>query len=40
MTHKYMKPSLFFSNNFEGCNGKKGGKEVQEQGDIGKPMAD
>ena len=27
-------------NNLEGCNGEGGGKEVQEGGDLGIPMAD
>ena len=40
MTHKFAKPSIFFCNNFEGWGGKEGVKEVQEQGDIGIPMAD
>ena len=35
-----MKRSIFFCNSFEGCDGKEVGKEVQERGDIGIPMAD
>ena len=40
MTHKFVKPSIFFCNSFEGWDGKDGGKEVLERGDIGIPMAD
>ena len=40
MTHKFVKPSIFFCNSFEAWDGKEGGKEVQEREDIGIPMAD
>ena len=40
MMHKFVKFSIFFSNNFKGWDWKDGGKEVQEQGDIAIPMAD
>ena len=40
MMHKFVKPSIFFRNNFEGWDWKEGGKGVKERGDIGIPMAD
>ena len=35
MKHKFVKHSMFFCTNFKGWDGKEGGKEVQEWGDIG-----
>ena len=37
---QFVKSSIFFCNSFEGWDGKDGGKEVLERGDIGIPMAD
>ena len=39
MMLKFVKSSIFFSKSFKGWDGKKGGKEIQEWGDIGIPMA-
>ena len=40
MTHKFVKLFIFFCNSFKGWDGKDGGKEVLEHGNIGIPVAD